>query len=460
MKTGRVCKLTTRKVFWELIRKRSSHPKNKFFLIGILVIGSILLAGCEKHTNSSPAIKSPDSSEDAPAKISFYLYTMPQNQFDYIVAAAKKKFPNYTLDSIPNTNAGGPTIDDMVASGTVPDLFTARGVATPELQSRGLLYDLSDLMKKNNFDTGRLEPLAFEQMKGETGGIIAGIPYSMAHGGYMYYNKDLFDKFGVPYPKDGMTWDDVYEIAKKMTRTEDGVTYRGFAERWISTFFDMNPFGATYLSQTEDKAAVNTDQWRMIVNNFLRFYTLPGFKYDHKANNNDQDWKTFIDGRAAMCVFASRNYMNWQFNWDVVSLPTYKELPGIGKTSDFTNLYITSSSKNKDAAFKVAAWMVSDEMQSNMAADIGVYPPVRSDAVRQNYLKNDPLFKGKNVKAAQINKLSPAPERKPGLTQLNGSKLFAGEIEKVLTEGEDLNSAFRSAEEQINKAIAEEKAKR
>lgn len=34
----------------------------------------------------------------------------------------------------------------------------------------------------------------------------------------LYYNKDLFDKFGVSYPKDGMTWDEVLELNRQLDK--------------------------------------------------------------------------------------------------------------------------------------------------------------------------------------------------------------------------------------------------
>jgi multiple sugar transport system substrate-binding protein len=43
------------------------------------------------------------------------------------------------------------------------------------------------------------------------------------------YHKDLFDKFGIPYLKDGMTWDDLYAVSKRITRNEGGVNYVGYA---------------------------------------------------------------------------------------------------------------------------------------------------------------------------------------------------------------------------------------
>jgi multiple sugar transport system substrate-binding protein len=297
-------------------------------------------------------------------------------------------------------------------------------------------------------------------MKNETGGIITGLPISGATGGIMHYNKDLFDRFGVPYPKDGMTWDEVYELSKRMTRNEGGILYRGLAERWMDTFFAMNPYGESYLSLTEDKANLRTDNWKKVIDNFVRFYTIPGLKFDAKSISKEADWKEFINGNAAMTVFSSRNYMNWSFNWDIVSMPTYKDKPGIGKPADFSNLYLMSSSKNKNAAFQIAAWLTSDEMQTKLASDLGRSPIVKNEAVRKNFQKNDPLYKTKNVAANFVNKVAPgAPARKAGLVTVDAQTLFMKELEKVIVEGKDLNSAIRDAEEAIQRAITTEKSK-
>ncbi|WP_284638386.1 ABC transporter substrate-binding protein [Paenibacillus silviterrae] len=422
---------------------------------------ALLLTACTGMQQAKTKPEEPPAVvSNEPAEVSIYLWTMPQAEFDFIAEQAKTKFPHITLKAIPNTNAGGPSLDAMVTAGALPDLFAARGVATQELVKRGLLYDVSDLMKKHKFDSSRLDPLALEQMKNETGGIIAGVPLSGTTGGILHYNKDLFDRFGVPYPKDGMTWDEIYEISKLMTRNEDGVQYRGLAERWMDTFFAMNPYGETYLSLTEDKANVNTEGWKRIAENFARFYTIPGLKFDAKTINKEQDWRVFIEGRAAMSVFSSRNFMNWNFRWDIVSLPTYKDKPGIGRPADFRNLYVMSSSKNKDAAFQIASWLTSDDMQSKLAADFGVFPVVTSDAVRKNFQKNDPLYKDKNIAAHFVNKVGPgAPGRKAGLVNVDAQTPLMKELEKVIVEGKDLNSALRAAEEAINRAITTEKSK-
>ena len=47
-------------------------------------------------------------------------------------------------------------------------------------------------------------------------GKIYGIPFRKDNN-LIYYNKDLFDKAGVPYPEDGMTMAEYHELAARMT---------------------------------------------------------------------------------------------------------------------------------------------------------------------------------------------------------------------------------------------------
>jgi multiple sugar transport system substrate-binding protein len=46
----------------------------------------------------------------------------------------------------------------------------------------------------------------------------------------IYYNKDMFDKQGVPYPEKGWTWEDFQDIVEKLSYEEDGTRYYGWAQ--------------------------------------------------------------------------------------------------------------------------------------------------------------------------------------------------------------------------------------
>jgi maltose-binding protein MalE len=49
-----------------------------------------------------------------------------------------------------------------------------------------------------------------------TKGEFLTMPYTV-ESAVMYYNKDLFDKFGATYPKDGLTWNETMDLARKLS---------------------------------------------------------------------------------------------------------------------------------------------------------------------------------------------------------------------------------------------------
>jgi len=62
------------------------------------------------------------------------------------------------------------------------------------------------------------------------------VPYGGAVGKVIWYRKDLFDMAGVPYPTNDWTWDDFYQICRKLTDPANGIygmRYgRGKHESW------------------------------------------------------------------------------------------------------------------------------------------------------------------------------------------------------------------------------------
>ncbi|TMV45249.1 carbohydrate ABC transporter substrate-binding protein [Paenibacillus mesophilus] len=401
----------------------------------------------------------PKPAAKEPIELTLSLYSATPEEFEkFYVAPLKEKFPHITLKGIRPEK--GAFIEDLLASGTVPDIFVgSKGALPNQLNGLSLTEDIGALIKNNNYDLSKLDPVAVDIMQKATNGKIVGLPLNL-NVNALYYNKNLFDKFGVPYPKDGMTWDETYELAKKLTRMEQNVQYRGFSDRWGDTFFAANPFELPYLDPKEEKSTFQNEGWKKIADNWLRFYTLPGLKFDLKTAFKEEDRKVFQTGISGMTIMAL-DVPKWEFAWDIVSVPTYKEKPGIGLQANARYNFIMKGSKKQQAAFEVAAYMTSEEYQLKMAKD-GLFPVLTDEKVKKVYMENDPVYKGKNIKAFYYNKFASEPQgRAPGL--VNGvnaqDKYLLPEMMKVLAENKDLNSALRDAHEGAMKGLAEAKSK-
>lgn len=68
----------------------------------------------------------------------------------------------------------------------------------------------------------------------------------------LFYNKDLFDRYGVPYPTNAMTWDDVLALAKRFpTKGEGEGRIYGFGSGVMGT--RMEEKGQWMLTQKVDQ---------------------------------------------------------------------------------------------------------------------------------------------------------------------------------------------------------------
>lgn len=96
-------------------------------------------------------------------------------------------------------------------SNELPDVFWMDSSVAPELSDAGLLLDLNDFLKANP-DVAKAIP---DNMKEASlaNGVQYGLPYQALVTG-IWYNKDIFKKFGVEEPTNGTTYENLLEAVK------------------------------------------------------------------------------------------------------------------------------------------------------------------------------------------------------------------------------------------------------
>ncbi|MDF2722507.1 MAG: family 1 extracellular solute-binding protein [Paenibacillus sp.] len=391
-----------------------------------------------------------------PAVITFFTAndTFTEEQFmnDQGGAMIRKKFPNFTIKNITRNTKGG-LVQDLVASGTTFDILRTTVGSTPgHLMDLNLQNDISDLVKKYNYDLNRLEPTTVEAQRTLSGGGIYGLPFKTDVASIMY-NKDLFDKFGVSYPKDGMTWDEMYSLAQRMTRTEGGQQYRGLSGSFQHLMM-LNPLSVPFADPKTHKSLLTSDAFTHVFSTIARFFKIPG---NDLFNNYDAFFK---DRNMAMIVILTNDVVNKlratpdagaSLNWDFVQLPHYPEKPQLTQQSYPYYYYLTSTSKSRDAAFQVLAYLTSDEFQE-WGAELGNVPILKDNSkVTKKFAVNVPEFKGKNIKALLLDKYAPMVVDPLAYNFYTDATNALSEYVKG---NADLNTALRQAAEVQDKNIA------
>jgi ABC-type glycerol-3-phosphate transport system substrate-binding protein len=389
---------------------------------------------------------------DGPAELVFYSWgNQPEESFNELYGdAIRKKFPNYTIKYV---QRGTKSVQDLIVSGQQIDIyFDSIGNFANTLIANKMEYDMTELVKTFKVDTSRFEPTVMDAMKMMSGGKLYGLPISNTTL-VLYYNKSVFDRFGVGYPKNGMTWDETFEIVKKLTRTDNGKTYRGISFTVVHPL-RMNPYSLPMVDSKTGKAAINNDKWKAV---FQTAFVDPYKDWDaaSRAGAKGISFKSFTDKQEyGMMVDLSSNpalqaeLLN-QIEWDMVSMPTYKDLPGVGAQLYPTYASITAQSKFKNQAMNVITYLTSDEYQMESSRK-GTMPAITSDAAKKA-LGQSTKFKDKNFQAMYMNKFAPIAYKT--LMDYDLEKLYTADVNKLSAGTIDINSYLRSAEEKGNKLI-------
>lgn len=210
----------------------------------------------------------------------------------------------------------------LAGGATVDVLSTQNNAVYADLASRGLLLPLEELIAEDGFDTSYMGPF-FE------GTRIDGQSYGLASGTtawFMFYNRDLFDEAGVPYPTDGMTWDEWYDLADQVTSgSGQDKVYGAYIHTWPILW--MGPAvqtGATVIDQD-----LSVFQDAMEFRKRLEDEEIARPYFDSIASNAHYT-SAFYAGDVAMVpmgnwfigmLWNAREEGLIDFDWDIVEMP-------------------------------------------------------------------------------------------------------------------------------------------
>jgi multiple sugar transport system substrate-binding protein len=329
----------------------------------------------------------------------------------------------------------------------LPDLIYSNTIDIGLYQQLDAITPLDPLIKQANFDLNRFSKSALDSMKayGNGKGSYYGIPFD-TNSSALYYNKDIFNKFGVAFPKDGMTWEEVIALSNKFSREEGGIQFAGlnvlgmnnFATQWSVDFADA-----------QGKATLDTPAWKSAFTTYIAAMKVPGnitgALKDFTQGDKVAMWPGYNNTLQSMAELGQKG---GAFDWDLVSYPAAKDNPGKGLGYDAKVFMISANSKHKDVAMDVISVLVGDEVQS-LAAQNSKIASVNDQKYRTLFTQN-PKLAGKNV--AAIFKVEQA--FKPALDKFDeeARKVINPAAQKALTA--DINTVLREANDQANQGLA------
>jgi multiple sugar transport system substrate-binding protein len=406
-------------------------------IAGVLLAVTIVVSACSgggtggqstDNGSGKEAASAPKSANHDPITLKLWTDAQTIDIFkNQVSPMVTKVFPYISFEYLSGK------ITDLVAAGDVPDLYSSGIQGLKDMAPVNLQFDMADLIKKNNLDLSKIDPgdlNVIKNLSANFGGQYYGVPIYSEKPALMY-NRALFDKFGVAYPKDGLTWDDAYELSKKMTRTDQGVSYRGMTMN-LKYIFENNQLSASYFDPKQNKAAVTTDKWKSIFTNMTRYYMPPMEDNSRDVINPSNERDLFMKAQTAAMyagVTAVLEAFPKDFNsWDVVSIPTMKEAPGLSIIPNSRFYYITGASKHKDEAFDVLKYMLGEEFQMAQSK-LGKATVLMNSDIRKAFGQDSQQWQGKHTEALfYLKSANPMPPRDSKLVEV-GVTLVSSEAD-------------------------------
>lgn len=289
------------------------------------------------------------------------------------------------------------------AAGTPADVVLLNYRRYAQFAARGVLEPLgprlreSALVGEADFYPEALSPFRWN-------GQLMCIPQNLSSL-VVYYDKDLFDAAGLPYPADDWTWDDFLATAQALTLDTDGdgrIDQHGLGTDAsvfrVAPFIWQNGGELVLLSRSTGQPfalAFDTPATREAIQWFVDLQTVhhvvPNAVEETAMSSEDR----FQAGTVAMFLNSRRGVPAYReidgFDWDVAALPTGKQSAGILHSDAYC---MPTAARDKDATWAFIEFANSPQGQAIIAGSGRTVPSIREVAESPVFL--DPAAKPAN----------------------------------------------------------------
>lgn len=427
--------------------------------LSFLLLALFLIAAC----NSTETIHSNGESDEderveqlaEPVTIKFMRYYggFTDEDFEwYFQGKIKEALPHITVEK-----ADG-SLDDMIAANEVPDFFMSGLPGISSLREYNIMEDFNPYIKKYEINLSKYDQVALDAIRSfSDDGQMLALPFRMNIPA-LFYNKDVFDAFGLPYPQEGMTWTEAEALARELTRQDGTIQYLGI---WTGGADRMGmQLKLPYVDSETNRGMLEADGWKKILNQYKEIFSVPGYIQNGQltVNNHSQ----FINDRnIGMLAYWGADVIRdierlvnegVTFNWDMVELPKYEGEENYAWFAETHNFAVSSISRHKEEAFQIIFKIFSEPVQKdfNNKGQISVLEKTAEN--RKGFGSELPFLEGVNTEAFFT--------VEPGVVKhtefdVEARKFLNEAAKDVLLNGKDINTALREANEKTNSYIQE-----
>lgn len=321
--------------------------------------------------------------EEGPIEVSFWYPISQESEANWYAMMVEKFNAEYEgkIKVLETANTRGESFayEDKVsaaaATNSLPDILMADGPNVANYANANMFIPIEEYFTE--------EELADFLPSTIAEGTYDGHLYAIGMGEgviNIYYNKDMLDAAGIEAPttlEDAWTWDEYYEVCKKLTTDEvyGGNFIQEKSGEWIIVAFQpfliangvemISEDGSTAEGYINSEAAIETGE-------YIQKFAEEGLI------NIDPTATEFQEGNCATKLAGAwimPTLEEADFNWGVTFIPQQKQQAG--STSGAWTVGVTPNCENVEAAMEFVRYLCTPEACASFTTDGPAYPPVR-----------------------------------------------------------------------------------
>lgn len=293
----------------------------------------------------------------------------------------------------------------MLSGGDTSDVFDVKELS--DLQNwiaQDLVESIEQKVAEENYDLSHF--LGVDNSYRAPSGELYALPYRSDFW-VLFYNKTLFDKAGVDYPTNDMTWEQYVELARKMTSGE-GIdkVYGTHYHTWLSAVVMWAVCDGKYNLVQGDYEPVRP--YYNIVQTLEDEGVVQEYSELRAANLHYSG--VFYRGNVAMLpmgywfaatLIAEKAKGTFDFDWSFVSVPHAEGVPAGSSFGSGTAAAINKNAANKEDAWTFISWRAGLE-GAKATASVGTRPAYVSEEVAQVMASADGFPQDEACRAALV----------------------------------------------------------
>ncbi|MGL5656628.1 MAG: extracellular solute-binding protein [Fusobacteriaceae bacterium] len=408
----------------------------------LFLILTVVLISCGKEEKTS----------SGKAEVSLGIWDVSQEKFlKEVLEDFKKQNPNIDVKiQLTPFKEYWTKLEASASEKVAPDVVWMNLLNIKKYSNFEILEDLTSYIKKDNFKLdGYNETLTKAYTINDK---VYGIPKDIDSTA-VFYNKEIFDKAGLPYPTNDWKWEDMVKIAKIIKEKVPGVYPLNIPLDDQEGYYNLILQSGGSILDAEGKSGYYQSENLEAIKLYKKLID-EGLLPDAKTLASMKGMNMFQSGKVAI-IYGGAWYVKpvseneiVKGKFGVVEMPEISQKATVSHGVAYS---MTKESKNKEAAWKLIKFLTSEEVSEKVAKNGDVIPALESAQHLWNeyYTAFDASPFVKALKNSQ-----PLPGT------YNSSKwisLQTEEIIKILENEVKPEKGMKIIEAKMNEAIASEK---